>query len=143
MARRCCHKIYYSTFEERVKIMGHFTDFMKYRQEVSFAYIYGSFAEEIPFHDIDLGIYVIGIKEEDSTMYALELAQTISKMERIPVDIRILNYMPLSFLYHVFKGHLIFEKDEDIRIDIFNKTVQRYLDIKPMIRMGIKEAFSV
>lgn len=138
----CCSKVYYLTLEERLKIIGRLADFIKGRPEVSFAYVYGSFAEGVPFHDIDTGIYVVGIKEEGSTMYALELAQAISGVERIPVDIRVLNYAPLLFLYHVIKGHLLFERDEDIRIDITNKTVQRYLDIKPMIRMGIKEAFS-
>ncbi|MDI6736606.1 MAG: nucleotidyltransferase domain-containing protein [bacterium] len=140
---RCCHKVYYSTLEEREKIIGRLTDFIRGYQEVSFAYIYGSFLEEIPFHDIDLGIYVTGIKEEDSTIYALELTQAISRVGRIPIDIRVLNYVPLPFLYHVFKGQLIFERDEDIRIDITHKTLQRYLDIKPMLRRGIKEAFSV
>ncbi len=142
VAMRCCNKVYSLTLEERDKIIGRLVDFLKDHQEVSFAYAYGSFAEGIPFHDIDIGVYIAGIKEEGSTMYALELAQDISHVERIPVDIRVLNYAPLLFLYHVIKGQLVFERDEDIRIDITHKTVQRYLDIKPMIRMGIKEAFS-
>ncbi|MFH1095965.1 MAG: nucleotidyltransferase domain-containing protein [Candidatus Desantisbacteria bacterium] len=136
------NKIYHSTFEERVKIIDCLADFIISRQEVSFAYVYGSFIEGIPFHDIDIGVYVAGIKEKDSTMYGLELTQAISKANHIPVDIRVLNYATLFFLYHVIKGRLVFERDEDIRIDIINKTVQRYLDIKPIIRMGIKEAFS-
>jgi predicted nucleotidyltransferase len=132
-----------ATLKEREKIISHLTDFIKERQEVSFAYIYGSFLEGIPFHDIDIGVYVAGINEKDSTMYALELSESISEMEQIPVDIRVLNYAPLLFLYHVFKGYLVFERDANIRIEISNKTVQRYLDIKPMIRRAIKEAFSI
>ncbi len=131
-----------ATLQEKEKIIGRLADFIKGRQEISFAYIYGSFAEGLPFHDIDLGIYVAGIKEEEVTMYALELAQDISRMEHIPVDIRVLNYAPVLFLYHVFKGHLVFERNEDIRIDLAHKTIQRYLDIKPIIHKGIKEAFS-
>jgi len=132
-----------STPKEREMIICRLTNFIKGRQEISFAYIYGSFVEGIPFHDIDLGIYVSGIEEKDATMYSLELAEEISRVERIPVDIRVLNYAPLLFLYHVFKGYLVFERDEALRIDISNKTVLRYLDIKPMIYKGIKEAFSI
>lgn len=136
------HKVYYLSPEERLKIIERLADFTRNRQEVSFAYVYGSFAEEMPFHDIDMGVYVAGIKAEDSTMYAIEMAQAISREERIPVDVRVLNHAPLLFLYHVIKGRLIFERDEDTRIDVTYRTVQRYLDIKPMIHRGIKEAFS-
>jgi hypothetical protein len=46
------------------------------------------------------------------------------------------------FLYHVVRGLLIFERDADLRADITERTVRTYLDIKPLIRRGIKDAFA-
>jgi len=57
------------------------------------------------------------------------------------VDIRVLNFAPVSFLYEVIRGNLIFERNEEIRIRVVEQTIQRYLDLKPMILRGIKEAF--
>ena len=111
------------------------------RDEVMFAYIYGSFAEGLAFHDIDVGVYTLEITEEESTNYSLILGQMLSKELQVPVDIRVLNFAPVSFLYEVIRGNLIFEKNEEIRIRVVEQTIQRYLDLKPMILRGIKEAF--
>jgi hypothetical protein len=111
------------------------------RDEVVFAYIYGSFAEGLPFHDIDVGVYTLEITEEESTNYSLILGQILSKELQVPVDIRVLNFAPVSFLYEVIRGNLIFERNEEIRIRVVEQTIQRYLDLKPMILRGIKEAF--
>ena len=103
------------------------------RDEVMFAYIYGSFAEGLPFHDIDVGVYLSEITEEESTNYSLILGQMLSKELQVPVDIRVLNFAPVSFLYEVIRGNLIFERNEEIRIRVVEQTIQRYLDLKPMI----------
>lgn len=110
-------------------------------KEGEFAYVYGSFIEGLPFHDIDIGIYTLGVKEEDATCYALGLSRLIEAEVHVPVDVRILNYAPVSFLYHVVRGELIFVRNEDVRVGVVENTVRRYLDIKPLIRRGIKEAF--
>ena len=127
--------------QKRQQLMEHLVKVLKTRGEVVFAYTYGSFAEGLPFHDIDVGLYLSQIMEEESTSYSLALGQTLSKELRLPMDVRVLNFAPVSFLYHVIRGNLIFERDEKIRIQIVERTIQRYLDLKPMIRRGIKEAF--
>lgn len=111
------------------------------RDEVMFAYIYGSFNEGLAFHDIDVGVYISEITEGESTNYSLTLGQMLSKELQVPVDIRVLNFAPVSFLYEVIRGNLIFERNEEIRIRVVEQTIQRYLDLKPMILRGIKEAF--
>jgi hypothetical protein len=111
--------------------------------EIVFAYLYGSFVGNLPFHDIDLGIYTIGIKEEESTSYGLTLSQELSEKVQVPVDVRVLNFAPILFVYHVIRGNLIFDRNEEIRVHVIEETVQKYLDLKPMIHQSIKEAFGV
>jgi len=128
--------------EEKRDIMERFAGYMESRKEISFAYIYGSFVEEIPFHDIDVGIYISEIKKESTTPYALDLAHFFSNALRIRTDVYVLNYAPVLFLYHVIKGRLIFERDENRRACVVENTIRGYLDIKPMIHRSIKEAFA-
>ena len=135
-------KTYHLTSKARQRIKKCLARIIETRREGKFTYIYGSFAQGLPFRDIDIGIYTSGVKKEDATCYALDLVWIIEAEVHMPVDVRVLNYAPVSFLYHVICGELIFEREEDMRVDIVENTVRRYLDIKPLIRRGIKEAFA-
>lgn len=134
-------KAYQFSQEGKGKLIERLKDFLRGRDEIVFAYVFGSFAEEEAFHDIDIGIYLSEISQEQSTQYGLALSQAISNRLRIPVDARVLNFAPASFLYQVIRGKLIIERNEEISARIREQTVQRYLDLKPLIYRGIKEAF--
>lgn len=136
------NKTYHLTSKARQRIMKRLAGIIETCKECEFAYVYGSFAEGLPFHDIDIGIYTSGVKREDATFYALDLSRIIEAEVHMPVDVRVLNYSPVSFLYHVIRGELIFDKDEDMRVSVVESTVRRYLDIQPLILRGIKEAFA-
>ena len=136
------NKLFILSDEEKLDIIKRLAGYIKSRQEISFAYIFGSFVVKIPFHDIDVGVYVSEINKESSTPYALDLAQFLSNALRIRMEVKVLNYAPASFLYHVIRGLLIFERDEDIRVSIMENTMRVYLDIKHVIHRSIKEAFA-
>ncbi len=134
-------KTFFLSQDQKEQMIKTLVEVLRHYEEIEFAYLYGSFLNTLPFHDIDLGIYVKGIKEEESTPYGLDLSQELSEKMKIPVEVRILNFVPILFLYHVIRGLLIFERNEEVRVQVVEKTVQRYLDLKPMIHGGIKEAF--
>lgn len=117
-------------------------ELLKDREEVIFAYTYGSFPEGAPFHDIDLGVFTSGISEKDAINYMLDLAQRLSEEVRMPLDVRVLNFAPVTFLYHVIQGDLVLDSDEEIRSRFVEQVIRKYLDLKPRIRMAIKEAFA-
>lgn len=134
-------KIYHLNPNERERLIVRITGILESRGGVAFAYIFGSFVEGGPFHDVDIGLYLSETPKEHFTEFGLTLSQNLSRELEIPVDVRILNLAPVSFLYHVIRGKLIFEKDEEIRARVVERTTQRYLDLKPIIRKGVKEAF--
>ena len=109
---------------------------------VAFAYLYGSFVESQPFHDIDVGVYLDNIQADRVTATALDLAQRLSDRARKPLDVRILNVAPVSFLYHVLRGQAIFCRDDAVLAEVMERTVSRYLDIAPLVRRGTQEAFA-
>jgi predicted nucleotidyltransferase len=111
-------------------------------RSVTFAYLYGSFVESQPFHDIDVGVYLENVQGNSVTATALDLAQSLSDRARIPVDVRILNVAPVSFLYHVLRGQLVFCRDDAVLAEVMERTVSRYLDIAPLVRRGTQEAFA-
>ena len=136
------NKIYEMDPEERRHRVEKLRKILKKEDQISFAYLYGSFAEELPFHDIDVGVYAEGIGEQETTSYAIRLSERMSSILGLPVDVRVLNFAPVTFLYHVFRGELIHEKNELLRSQVMERTIQKYLDLRPILYRGMKEAFT-
>jgi hypothetical protein len=136
------NKLFILSDDEKGEIINRLAGYMENRQEISFAYIFGSFIDDIPFHDIDVGVYVSEINIESATDYALDLELFLNNALRIPTEVKVLNYAPVSFLYHVIRGRLIFERDEDTRASFMENTIRVYLDIKHLIHRSTKEAFA-
>jgi hypothetical protein len=128
--------------EERDRIQQGLAAELASDRRVAFAYLYGSFVESEPFHDIDVGVYLENVQADRLTAAALDLAQRLSDSARIPVDVRVLNVAPVSFLYHVLRGQLVFCRDDAVLTEVMERTVSRYLDIAPLVRRGTQEAFA-
>lgn len=90
------------------------------KKEVKFSYIFGSFLSNLPFEDIDIGIYLDDdfIKNINKIDYILNLMIFLEeKFKGIEFDVVILNDLPFSFLFHIIKeGKLLQEKKINILI---------------------------
>jgi predicted nucleotidyltransferase len=117
------------------------------KEEIKVAFVYGSFNDEssesnLPFHDIDVGVYVTDMDEKESVYYGLEVSEELSSLVNVSVDVRVMNFAPVTFLFHVIRGQLIVDKDEDARCALMEDVTRRYLDMKPLLHRAIKEAYS-
>lgn len=139
-AVQAARKFLYSK-EEKDNLILKLRSFLESQNAVQFAYLYGSFLDNLPCHDIDVGIYVQGIKDTDMTFYGLELGEQLSRELSCLVDPRVLNNCPVSFLYRVLKGKLIFDRNPELHAQVFERTVSRYLDMKPLLLRATREAF--
>ncbi len=104
---------------------------LKEEDEISFAYLYGSFArsEETEKSDIDVGIYLEG-DDLDSLLIG-DLTADLEQEIGIDIDIRVLNHRSLTFLHQVLKkGELLFSRDEKRRVEFESWVYDRYLDFK-------------
>lgn len=137
-------KLFRCTAEWREKILMALREALEARQEVVFAYVYGSFLEDRPFHDIDIGVYFqeyIAQVAKLSIDLAFELEDALMRsLCRFPVDVRVLNGAPVSFCYHVLRGRLLFCRDEEMRVRWAERIISRYLDLKPLRYRALKEA---
>ncbi len=108
--------------------------------DVAFAYLHGSFLDGARFHDVDVGVYLIGPAAEHARR-ALALSDRLSSEVGLPVDVRPLNDAPVSFRFHVVRGKLLFSRDDETLADLIERTVQQYLDMAPLLRRATVEAF--
>ncbi len=126
--------------EEHSRIRDQIAAELAHFPDVVFAYLYGSFAGSDAFHDVDIAVYLSGEKATEDV--AANLSQHLSTKVKLPVDVRVLNAVPVSFRFHVLRGECLLSRDDDLRADIVEDTVRRYLDIAPLLRHATKEAFA-
>ena len=135
-------KLYSVTPQMRERIVDILSAEIAREPRIAFAFVYGSLLEQDAVHDVDLGIYLDAKPPSASMEYMLELSARLSQLARIPVDVRILNEAPNSFVYHVLRGRLIYCRDETQVSDVIEGTAARYLDIAPVLRRATREAYS-
>ena len=136
--------IYQLSKKEKKEIEDGLDPLLARTKEVIFAYIYGSFLSAAWFRDLDIAVFVdekkVGRKE--ALDYEISLSLELEKMLRLPVDVKVLNYAPLSFRYEVTRGKLVFSRDEGAMFTFLEETWHRYLDFAPVEKQFIKEMFA-
>ncbi|MEQ1793536.1 MAG: nucleotidyltransferase domain-containing protein [Nitrospira sp.] len=109
---------------------------------VGFAYLHGSLLDSPTVHDVDVGVYLRASEVGRSAAIASEFCAQLSAAVGMPVDVRVLNEAPLSFVYHVLRGRLLVCRDEDLLATMLEDVARRYLDLAPFLRQGTKDAFA-
>ena len=110
--------------DKKEEVVSKIKEYLNKREEVLFAYIFGSFVRSDEFSDIDIALYVDG---ERSLKYEFEIEDDLETMLKIPVDVRIINNAPVSFSYGVLRDGLLI-KDNDIRSDFQVMKFKEYMD---------------
>lgn len=107
-----------------------------------FAYVHGSFLDEEDFNDIDVAIFLDKGTAINTDLVDLEISLSLEleKLIHLPIDVKILNAAPLSFCYHVTKGVLIFNQNENIREEFVCRTWSAYFDFQPVSKIYLRES---
>jgi hypothetical protein len=101
---------------------------------VSAAYVFGSYAHNDDFNDIDVALRISNELNpyacfKFGMMVARELERRIKP--RFEFDVKILNHSPIEFQYEVLKkGEAVFLRDRTENIEYESKTISNYLDFQ-------------
>jgi len=120
-----------------------FPDLVKYfttRQEIDFAYVFGSYAlhKENQLSDVDIAVYLDDTIPEDKYFdIRLCLINDISSILRTnEVDLIILNQADLLLKYQVVYSRVVlYERDKYKRIDFEVRVLDFYFDTEPLRRI--------
>ncbi|MGB9856980.1 MAG: type VII toxin-antitoxin system MntA family adenylyltransferase antitoxin [Dictyoglomaceae bacterium] len=116
------------------------SDILSKRDEILFAYIFGSFIVQEDYKDIDIGIYLKNFEDIDPLKYELSLERELEDKVKIPFDVRVINNAPLGFIYNVIKEKIIvLDRDDDFRADFESIILREYFDYKHLIMEYLKE----
>lgn len=110
--------------EEREKLIDKIKNLLQQREDILFAYLFGSFAEGGPFRDIDLAI---GGREPFTLGALLDLNELLEKELGYYVDLIDLREANLGLQMEVFRrGILLFSRDEELRTDLIERCSRLY-----------------
>ncbi|MDO9120070.1 MAG: nucleotidyltransferase domain-containing protein [Nitrospira sp.] len=128
--------------EAREALACRLTAELEKESAVAFAYLHGSLLDSDTVHDVDVGLYLCESDAERGAAVASVLSARLTAMAGLPVDVRVLNEAPLSFVYHVLRGRLLVCRDEDLLTSKLEDIARRYLDLAPLLYQGTKDAFA-
>jgi predicted nucleotidyltransferase len=121
----------------REKIIDELKKFFNKRMDVVFVYLFGSVADNIHHFksDIDVAVFLKG--RGDRFEKRLKLMASLSKIFKKDVDVIVLNDANSVFLKYVIvnEGVLVFERNQEQRIDFEIKAVREYSDYLPYFKM--------
>jgi hypothetical protein len=111
------------------------------RPEILFALLYGSAAEDLPFRDLDIGLFVnrTMVSTAADLDYGFTLADELEKVVSYPVEVRVINDAPLGFRYNVSRGIALVVNDEQIFYNFLERTWDEFLDFQPVAMQYLKE----
>lgn len=100
------------------------------REEIVFAYLHGSFAEGLPFRDVDVAVHLDPAlaMATDIFDYEMSLSVELTRSLRFPVDVHVLNGAPLGFQHNVLQGEVLLVRDEDELTDFIERVALEYMD---------------
>lgn len=127
---------------EKEKIIETLNKELFCQKDILFAFLYGSFLEEGVFRDIDIGIYVKDIHSIPA-LYEFKLEEQLEEAigRAFPVEVRLINEAPVTFLYHVIRGKLLFCREDDLCLDFIVTVARKYHDIQPILIHYTREAY--
>jgi predicted nucleotidyltransferase len=104
------------------------------RPEITFAYLHGSFVEGLPYHDIDVAVYLDSSWAGDVFDYEMSLSTELTLALHVMVDIHGLNGAPLGFCHSVLQGEVLFARDEEALADYIERVSLDYMDFEHLAR---------
>ena len=136
------HKKRLSAKEKEV-LIEKISDVLKAKEYIIFAYIFGSFASEDSFQDIDVGIFTSGVNDRSPLRLELEIEADLEDAIHIPVDVRIINNAPLSFIYNILKNKIVIvDNDKSLRADFEGLVYKRYFDLQHLRNEYLREVIN-
>ena len=130
--------------EQKAQILSVVREVLAGEDQIIFAMVYGSFVEDVPFRDIDLGIYVKDLNTGSYFDYEFDISQKVQLAleSNIPIDVRIINLAPLPFKFRVVTGKLLFTRDEEVWEEFAIEVARFYMDMAPLRERYILESIS-
>ena len=131
-----------ATRKKKAAIAETIASILARHQEIYCVYIHGSFINGDLFADIDLGLLLVH-PPENLLEYEFEIEIAVERQVSFPVDVRVLNNAPISFIQNIIRhGKVILDKNPNTRSDFESYSLRKYFDFAPFRRRYLAEVIN-
>ena len=96
------------------EIRARLQTFLAARDEIDWAYVFGSFLDGPGYHDIDVGVYLRpALSREQVFDYEAELSVRLTMTLHTMMDVHVLNHASIGFQFSVLQGEVLMARDQD------------------------------
>lgn len=108
---------------------------------ILFAILYGSMLEKADPRDVDLAVFVdrAQVPRERDLDFAFDLIDLLEPQLDRPLDLWVLNDLPLTLRYRVSRGKPVWIRDEEAYYRFLERTWDEYFDFQPVMRRYLDE----
>lgn len=125
---------------EKGKILGDLRNILENCPDVKFAYVHGSFIEDLPFRDIDIAVYYNdSISSQRQLDMSLMMSADFTHKLRMPVDVHTLNQASPGFQYYATRGLAIVSRNDEQRYEFVEKAWMAYMDYEPLLKQNLRD----
>ena len=134
----------YELNEQKKKdLTNQIKNFLQNCTQISFAFMHGSFLDNMPFRDIDIAVFYNNtIAPRDRVDFSLDIGAELTYMLHLPVDVHALNQAKPGFCYEVTKGIPLVSKNEEEMFDFIENNWRIYWDYKPVFEQNMQDIVS-
>ena len=114
---------------------------LEMHQEIRFAYLHGSAVDGLPYHDLDVALYLEPTHPaaSESFDYEMQLSTELTQALGFAVDVHVLNHASLGFQHSAVQGDLILTRDDDQVSDYLEDVARRYMEFARLGRAYLLE----
>ncbi|MDI6825986.1 MAG: nucleotidyltransferase domain-containing protein [Candidatus Aenigmarchaeota archaeon] len=121
--------------DEKKKVEETIAKILSKYKFIDAALIFGSFVTRKFFRDIDVAIVCEKVREKDLERIALEIEKKI----KIPVDLKVLDELPLKLKFFVIRqGKLVMVNQKERYFIVKHSVITQFLDFKPFLERYTK-----
>ncbi|MBK8946949.1 MAG: hypothetical protein IPM32_17010 [Ignavibacteriae bacterium] len=126
---------------DKKQIENKITEYLKNRDEVVIAYIFGSFVNKELYHDIDVAVYLVDNFDKNDFKkfpygYESEFISNLTILTKKGIDFVVMNNAEITIQQRIVNnGICLFSKDETKRIYYENYIRKLYIDSENIRRI--------
>jgi predicted nucleotidyltransferase len=113
------------------------------RPEIDFAYLFGSFIEGLPYHDLDVAVFLRpALPRETIFDYEMTLSVELTLALHVEVDVHVLNAAPCGFQHSALQGELLLARDEERLTSFIEHVAWEYMEFAYHGEIYLREVLS-
>ena len=126
---------------DRASLLQRLGDALSAYGEVEWAYVHGSFAEGLPYHDIDVAAWLRPdvMDQVDLIAFEADIGRTLRHLAGAEVDVHVINRAPLGFQHAVLQGDPIMVRDDQALVVFIEYVGREMMDFAYLREAYLKD----